>query len=386
MLTGRSARCGAYLILLGASLLSAAHAETPAEAAYRALREGRLEAAIAGFREAIAAEPEDARRAALSADLGYVHLKRGEETEAREAFLAARAHGHDDPRLLLEIAYSYRRTGEDEAAARWFRRYLDQQSALVPPEQILRARREVRTLENRLDGAASLFYRTEGPPDRQLGLGARSLGGSQGLFDIRYRLAGRPERYFAPFSRLLWAIDGVSPVPSDDSLQAGFGLLAKPFPRKAFFLAAERLVALGRNARSDWLARASWSAGEGSEAPPERPDDWLYWSAFADLAVIGTDRPDLQIIGEARAGHGFGLGKELSLIGFVFASALIEDVATGTASQYEAGPGLMLSLGLGGTEHKAAARRLDLITQYRLRIAGNSADSGGFVLQLVFGF
>lgn len=402
------------LLLIGLTAIGAF--ASPAEDAYQALAAGDREDAVALFRAAIDAENDPAieRRLLLElghaltalhrpgeaatafaqaisiisdaqslAALGYARLAAGEDARALEAFVQAVESGYPDSRLLLEIAYIARRKASGEEAIPWFRRYLDE---VADAEDRLLVRREIRNIENRLDGAASLFYRTRGDGRDDLQVGNRSLGASQGILESRFRLLGPPERFIAPFVRALWAIDGASPAPAGDSLQTGFGVSAKPFARQSVLLSAERLVAIGKQARNDWLLRLSASMGDGFEAPLSAERSWTIWSVYAEAALIGLERPDSQFIAEARLGEARLLGGGWRGALFLQTSSLIQDDAGGTLSLFEAGPGFTLALPFGGREHAAAGRSIELTVQYRKTLAGDSSTKSGISLSLAMRF
>lgn len=53
-------------------------------------------------------------------------------------------------------------------------------------------------------------------------------------------------------------------------MQGGVGFRWQPISDSAFRLTAERLIAIGEDARNDWLLRLAWGMTTGSEAPAGR--------------------------------------------------------------------------------------------------------------------
>lgn len=101
-----------------AACLAAAQ-QTPGDDAYRALRAGELDRAVAIFREAVRLEPA---RASLRKDFAYALLKTGEREEARDQFAAALKLDPSDERVALEYAYLCYETKMPVAARRTFAR------------------------------------------------------------------------------------------------------------------------------------------------------------------------------------------------------------------------------------------------------------------------
>jgi len=395
-----------------------------AKAAYARLALGDRAGALPFLREALAAAVEPERRRQLALDLGYALSALERHVHAADAFAAALAISVDartltalgyarlaagdragaitaferavartprDTLLLRQLGYLYKARGERARAATYFRRALSsggQGAGGADPAERDRLRREVRHLERRLWGGLSLFWRDDGPAGgRPLALGSRVLSQSQGMAEANLRL-GWPEigagRWLAGFSRLIWRIGGASPRPADESLQAGFGIKAKPLAAQNLVLALERLVAVGRFARDDWLARAAWSAGSGLEPPPGA-DSWPMWHLYLDLAAIDFADPDLQFNAESRVGWGFQSGR-IRLIPHLLAASFVQDDALGTDSLVEAGPALSLQLPLGGGPQRAPGAALELRLAYRVKLAGSARNADGPTLSLGFRF
>jgi len=87
--------------------------------AYQALRNRDYDAAIAGFRQAIAVAPD---RAAIRKDLAYTLLKVGENEQAREQFGQAVKLDPGDTHVALEYAFLCYETGRPALARRIFDR------------------------------------------------------------------------------------------------------------------------------------------------------------------------------------------------------------------------------------------------------------------------
>jgi len=343
-------------------------------------------AAAADAFETALAIAEDGR--ALAA-LGYAHLAAGDEAAAIAAFERALTHSPGDAGLLSQLGYLHQTRGDNEAAARYFRRALARPDGANAPsaERRERLRREVRNLETRVWGGMTIFWRDDHPDGGRAAVTERALSQSQGLAEANLRLASLAPgqgRWVAAFSRLIWPLDGSSPLPSDESLQAGIGLKVKPFASEALVAAAERLVAIGAFARDDWLLRLSYSAGTGLEAAAAQPN-WPVTHFYADFAAIDPADPDFQFNAESRLGWGFAVG-QASITPHLLAASFVQEDARGTDSLLEAGPAMMLRLPIGATPQRAANLALELRLAYRVKLGGSANNPDGATLALTFRF
>lgn len=105
-------------LLLGGHLVSG-QTDEPATRAYTALQVKDYEAAIAGFRAALAAEPGNT---AWRKDLAYTLLRAGEREQARDEFERVLAGAPDDQHTALEFAYLCFETKREADARRVFDR------------------------------------------------------------------------------------------------------------------------------------------------------------------------------------------------------------------------------------------------------------------------
>jgi Tfp pilus assembly protein PilF len=107
------------LILLLTAAAVTAHAQTPADAAYDALRAKDYERAIAGFRQVLQLEPG---RLALRKDLAYTLLKTGDTEAARDQFAEVMRADPADTQVALEYAFLCYETKKPVEARRTFDR------------------------------------------------------------------------------------------------------------------------------------------------------------------------------------------------------------------------------------------------------------------------
>ena len=399
-------------------------ADQHAMAGYHALARGRREQAVAAFHAALAARPPlpADRRRQVAADLGltlvglgrpaeaipplreaarldpdnaviwktigYATLSAGDRTAAIGAFRTALPLT-DDADTAAQLGYVLKDAGRRREAAQAFRTAIDRlDDARQAPDKGVLLRREVRDGEDRVDLSAYAFYRQDGLPDGALVGPTRALGQSQGSVAGAVRIPGPrlgAGRWIKAFGRTFWAFEQDRLAPQDDSVQAGVGLSAKPFGAANLVLAAERLIAVGRNARDDWLLRASWSAGRGYEGRPGQTR-WPFWSVYLDGAIIDPADPDLFGAAETRAGWTFAVAGPLEVTPHGLISGLIQEDPFDTVSLLEAGPGATVTWRLGGDRYRAPGAALTLSAHYRFRIAGNADGGGGPTVTLAVGF
>lgn len=100
-------------------LIAAAAGYADLDAAYAALRKRQYDAAIAGFRKALAESPQPP---AIHKDLAYTLLKIGENEAARDEFAEAARLDPSDDSAAMEFAFLAYETGEQAEARRTFDR------------------------------------------------------------------------------------------------------------------------------------------------------------------------------------------------------------------------------------------------------------------------
>lgn len=111
-----AARAFCLVLLLACA---SSRAGTPADAAYRALREGRLDEAVAQFRLAVQSGPVSA---SVHKDFAYALLRTGDREEALEQFESALALDASDERASLEFAFLAYELKREREARRVFAR------------------------------------------------------------------------------------------------------------------------------------------------------------------------------------------------------------------------------------------------------------------------
>ncbi|BES70257.1 hypothetical protein RE428_12750 [Marinobacter nanhaiticus D15-8W] len=350
--------------------------------------------------QAVMLEPDNAE---FQASLGYAHLNAGEEALAADHFEAALAAEPQRLPLYEELGYVYRRLGEDEAAAKAFRARIDLAQAGVAnglrgdsksdnvvgtgtDEAGYELRREVQQLEDRLRIGAGLFVRRmngDGTSALDAPLGLAGFQSQAGV-DIGYRLDDVSDgRFVEVFGRSLWAFEEDTLSPEGSETQGGVGLRVKPFAPVNFFLSGERLVALGSDARNDWMLRASASFNRGSAYVPDQTYQH-YRSVYLDAALVVDDSAEF-LVGEWREGLAIRVGQGLGVAPYAVAAVSYTDDAE-TERRYEIGPGIALRGWFGGDAYHTHSSELELGLEYREVVGGNTDEDSGVVVRLYVGF
>ena len=213
-------------------------------------------------------------------------------------------------------------------------------------------------LNRKWSGEAFTLLRASGTP--ALGV-APLLGGGQSGARLTYTPDPLMRRPVALTARASIAHDARVDTAS---AQGAVGAQWRVLPTVA--ISAERLVALGDDARNGWTLRTE--AGIARRIGPVALD------AFAEAGVVGIHRRDLFASLQARAATPLGLTPKVSVEPGIGLWSAVQRSDT-TASRIDIGPNLTLR-----APH--AALSLD----YRRRIAGNASPGNGATLTLSAGF
>lgn len=322
------------------------------------------------------------------ATAGYAAYGRGDYPAAIEAFEAALALDPSLGPIAAQLGYAYKILGQNHAAAGAFRRALA--SVTIADSDRFIYRREVETLENTLTLGAYLVYREAALSQEFLPLLGPTLSQSQGGVELAWtppKIGFQNGRRLEFFGRLLWGFDSKSFKIRDESWQNGLGVRWKPLAAHNLVFSGERLIAIGADARNDWMLRASysWDRGYGLK-PAERR--WRYTTIYADIAVIDPARPDLFLAAEGRFGESFRVsggasGPAMILTPHLLLAGAVQHDSFATTTLVEGGPGLSYKLYFADSAMSAHGASVELLAQYRFKLAGTSAGSSGAVLTLV---
>ena len=341
---------------------------------------GETRAAISEFRAVLAQEPANAD---VRLSLAYALRGIGGNAEAADHFGQVIALQPDNAGIREDQAYAYKDAGQEAEAAAAFIGVIDLlQAQGGDAEHLYRVRREVTELERRTSGFAYTSYRNEGVSlsgGLQDSVSSSSIGAE---FTWRPDALYENGRGITLFARGYAGMEPGSYSLDADSGQLGFGARWKPFQSVDFNLSGERLVALGDNARDDWLLRASYGWTNGYDWRPEAAS-WNYTSVYADLAYIPGDNEYFGAYAQVRQGRRFRTAEGWTVTPYVTAVAQYSDDQFGSQDRFEAGPGISVSHWFDSDDYHAYRRRVDFDVEYLYDF-----DTGGDALmaRVVFSF
>jgi hypothetical protein len=258
-------------------------------------------------------------------------------------------------------AYAELANGNRRAAVGLF----DMALAAGPDPRDAQWKAERKRLTRRWSGDAFSLLRDPGTPGTVGPAALPVLGGGQSGASIGYTfapLARRPVSLTARINSATGGGNGADPA----STQAAVGLRWQVVP--AMSLYAERLIAIGADARNDWQMRVA-GGGTGQRGR------WR-WNGYGEAGVIAS--------GDVFAGgQGFGGLRVIRLKGsdIVAGAGAWGSYQTGTpdASALDLGPSVATRLPLGRWS-------LDMSADYRFRVAGNALPGSGPALTIATQF
>ncbi len=295
----------------------------------------------------------------------------------------------DDPsrgEIAGQLGYAYKALGRNDKAAAAFKAALGTDANL----DRLAYRREVQVLENVFDLSAYSIYRKNALGGAPLAAAGPTLIQSQGGMEAAWRLPHigyRNGKTLHLFGRVLWGYDGNRFSIRDESWQSGVGLRWKPWRDQNIVFTGERLIAIGNDARNDWMLRASYSWDQGYGIDFQK-SHWLYSTLYLDAAMIDPTDPDLFLSSEGRLGmtwrlSGNGYGPALSATPHVVGAANIQKDTYDTTSLVELGFGVSFKLYGGDSLSSAHGTTIEMLAQYRIKAAGDSGGSSGAIVSLI---
>jgi hypothetical protein len=308
-------------------------------------------------------------------EIAYLASAAGADSAARTNFARAEAEGALKGQALLDAAYNAKRVDQSEAALRYFGLALEENRAgtlAMEPQSRLYVTQEVASLNKRFSGYLSI---ARSPA-------AAFASATPGATDATYaggEIYWRPLEYdtsFELFARAYATVAADEGVTGFETLQGYAGARWRPLLGYDLVFEGSYLFPVGGAAREDWLLRAAYSLGRGGDIRLDR-QSWNNWSIYGELGYfINSD----QTIGnvEARYGRSFRLGdvSTYTMITPFVGARLSYDTDLRRAAAFGIGPGISLRKGIGATPWRAPSSVLDLVMQYRFRIAGGEQAEG----------
>lgn len=363
------------------ALETADRAKAWTEAGDIARQDDDLDGAAHAFRQALLLTPGDT---ALLRRLGYTEAARL-DWRASVTALSQAAKEDGDVRLYQDIGYASLNADDRAGASHWFRRALDDGKTLSRPET-LRLKQQVEWLENRVSLTLSSALRQNAVDGTRLNPLERSVLQSQGGLEVSVipkGLGGQTARYAALTARMLWSYQPHDLAIAKRSWQAGVGLSIKPLAHDNLVLTAERLIAVGADARDDWMLRAaySWSTGQDQ---PFQADPHLYPGArfYAGGGVIDPAHPDWLASADLQLGATWWGSERFSLWPHMVLAGNWQEDRYGHVTLVEGGPGITGTVAFDEGRYRAFKGALDLTLEYRFKLAGDSVGPSGLLLSL----
>ncbi len=265
-----------------------------------------------------------------------------------------------DGDTLATTAYAALANGDRRAAAMLF-----DAAAAAGPADPRRAdwQRARRSLGRHWSGEAAVLLRDAGATGP---LVSPILGGGQVGANLAYTIDPLARHPFAVVARLNTALRAqkgalLSPGLDGGSAQAAIGIRWTAYP--GVTISAERLQALGHDARSDWTLRIAGGAAHAATAQGHAD-----WSGYAAAGVLGNG--DSYAGAQARLAMRLTPAGRIALVAGPAAWGSIQRTATATTDRVDIGPSVQMRINTGDIG-------FDVSADYRARIAGNAAPGSG---------
>ncbi len=263
---------------------------------------------------------------------------------------------------LATAAYARLAEGDRRGAVRLFDAALAAPVGTVPNERRDAWAAERRRLARRWSATVYSLLRADGASGPAA---SPVLGGGQSGASLAWSpdpLARRPVALVARIN----AASGNNSSIDGNSAQAAFGVRWQPVRWAS--ISAERLVAVGANARNDWTLRL---AG-GADGQYRR----IGWSGYGEAGVIANG--DVYAGAQGRVGVPVLTRPKATLAAGVGAWGSIQTGAI-TTDRFDLGPTLTTVVPIGRTRVAVAA-------DWRFRVAGNAQPGSGPALTISTGF
>lgn len=347
------------------------------------LQEGRRDEAANQFASAVATP---GLRDSADPDLAYLATRVGDYRTGAEVFGRAHARGQLPVTSLQDAAYTATRVADNEQSVRYFREAIDAADdgrLQLTPRQKFATRRELSDRVRTWGVNALLGYRGISPGS--VATQPSGFGDTvQAVVDAYWRPQGyRDGSFWEVYGGLAQTLYSRHGGPKGgDTTQGAIGLRAKPLREHNLVLAVERRFKIGSLSHNDWLLRAGYSGGFGTDMRVDVP----HWNTLHVYAEAGRflRRKQNYATFEAQAGRSFRLGDEQGRwVLFPHAVVGVDYDSLRTPAGYNgaAGAGVGVAARYWFREDKYHAPRsyLDLSLQYRARLAGDERGKGWFV-------
>lgn len=320
-------------------------------------------------------------------DLGYLAIRVGDDKTALDVFDRARAGNRLPATSLRDGAYAASRQAKNDQAIEYFQSAIDAADSgqlELTPQQLFATRREVADRTRSWGANTLLGYR---------GIAPGTFGAAQpGLYGDVAQLVvegyWRPQKFgdgrfwelYAGVAQTVYSKDG-GPTGSDTT-QGTIGVRVKPLANHNLVLSAERRIRIGSLAINDWLLRAGYSGGIGTDLRVDVPN-WTTVNFYAEAGRF-LQRKQNYATFEAQAGRSFRMGDADSrLVLFPHVVLGVDYNSARTTVGYNGAAGAGIGIGMRywfrEDRHNAPRSYLDLSLQYRARLMGDERGKGVFL-------
>ncbi|SPB15328.1 hypothetical protein NOV72_02554 [Caballeronia novacaledonica] len=392
------------------------YAHDPALAATRearlAERRGDRGAAIGFWRTAIAGVPDDPQprialidalaatgrtreasneaRALIDANLldsmtdvqaAFIARRAGDNALALDYFARAEHDGKLPASAEADAGYAALGLHRNEEGAKYLERAIDHDDETMTPQALNDARAAHAEATRNWGFSASVNYRGNGA---QQGFAFAPTPGVSNNWQAGAEAYWRPfgslgDRMFEVYARGYenFGVKGGGPS-GVSTLQAAIGARVKPFASANAIFALEKILPIGSDVRSDWLARAAYSNGFGDTRRLDVPN-WWTGTVYGEAGhYIGND--STYATANARLGRTYRVDSVSprltvfphAVVGMDYDSAIDHSVPVGV------GAGVAARYWFRGGPYDAPRSFVDVTVQYRFRVAGDDRARGVF--------
>jgi tetratricopeptide (TPR) repeat protein len=320
-------------------------------------------------------------------DIAYLASGAGDDALALPYYEKAAAAGELSGRAYLDAAYVAKRRFRNAEAVEFFKAGIDAARSgeiEVDPQYLFGLRREVADITRTWGAYLTLTYGAVGvmpssttAPTPSGGRNVAQLGAEVYWRPpaIGYRNGALVEVFARAFETIYDERGGKT---GPETLQGLVGVRWKPFSDWNLIFEGARLVKLGSASREDWLARAAFSAGEGTDLNVVDPH-WTTWQVYGEADRFFETAQNVAVF-EGRLGESFRLdpisdklvATPFLALGGSYDSSFADPGALG------AGPGFALRYWFREDVYAAPRSYVDLNLQYRFKLAGDNRARGVF--------
>jgi Flp pilus assembly protein TadD len=323
-----------------------------------------------------------------AADTANLALIVGNDYVAAGYYQQMRESGHLRGRALLDAGYIATRVYRTQDAIGYFEGAIDAYHAGqldLDPQQLFNVRRQVAEMSRTWGVYSSITYSKSGagpgfgfiPPTSP---GSTAQAGTE--------LYWRPFGYqngsvFDVFIRGFETLYAQNGPTGSKTLQGMYGARWKPFGQANLILEAAQVFSIGSLSRNDWLLRAGYSTGQGTDLRVDT-NNWATWQVYADYNHFIENSQNIANF-DLRMGWSYRLDAiHSNLVLFPHVGFFVNyDNKLGNQSAYSAGPGVTLRYWFREDKYTAPMSYVDLTAQYRFRIAGDERAEGVFAQVLI---